>query len=507
MIRTALPLLFVFWSALVAGQNTFSVVHSYPEASASDGRGVFETDEGYLVFSAEHDPVADRTWLYTTTFTPQGEEVETHVFNSTRHLHAGLVDCIARNPDGTFTAAVGHFINLNGEPDSLFLYHFAADGDTISTHLIAVEPSIAMRDCAPTLDGNYLLAGWCTLMEEPLEECPCLLKVTPTGEELWRVETPGYWDYYRTINPLEDGSFLIGARRFNQGYNETVIQKVDSVGATIWTRYIGGYASSSGQSVVLADGNYLIAGRWLPPDSAEVDEHSYASLYCLTPGGTELWRKDLFYGRQAGATLVRRRPDDELIFTSAYYQVPRDPDMAATIWRANAEGDTLYHRKYWYYGGYGAVNTGSYGMDLTSDGGAIFTGLARQGQDGEFPYRRYTWVLKLDEHGCLTPGCHTVGVQEYELALQSALELAPNPASERLSIALALPEGYQLEGAVQAVLLDAQGKQVLQQTLPTGTLELRGTMPVEGLAPGLYYLHLRDGRKWLAGGKVVVAAP
>jgi hypothetical protein len=510
MMRIAFPLLLVFWSALVAGQNTFSVVHSHPAASASDGRGVFETGEGYLVFSAEHDPAFDRTWLYTTTFTPQGEELETHVFSSTRHLHAGLVDCIARNPDGTFTAAVGHFINVNGEPDSLFLYHFAADGDTISTHLIAVEPSIAMRDCAPTLDGNYLLAGWCTLIVEPLEECPCLLKVSPTGEELWRVETPGYWDYYRTINPLDDGSFLIGAGRFNQGYNETVIQKVNSVGATIWTRYIGGYSSyggGSGHSVVMANGNYLIPGVWLPPDSAGVDEHGFVAFYCFSPDGEPLWRKDVFYGRMADATLVRRRMDGGMIIPSGYFQVPRDPDLATTIWYTDSAGDTLCHRKYWYYGGYGAWNPASYGMDLTSDGGAIFTGLARQGQDGEFPYRRYTWVLKLDEHGCLTPGCHTVGVQEYELALQSVLELAPNPASEHLSVALALPEGYPLEGAVQAVLLDVQGKQVQQQTLPSGTLELRGTMPVVGLAPGLYYLHLRDGRKWLAGGKVVVSAP
>jgi hypothetical protein len=508
MNRAALPLLFVFWSALVAGQNTFSMVHIDPSASAGSGRAVFETPNGYLLFSAQNDTTTGRTWLYTAALDPTGVVLGTHAFGSSRNMDAGVADCITKNPDGTFTAAVSHF--LAGERDSLVLYHFDLNGDTVSTYPVSVELYRGIRDCVRTLDGNYLLAGWSTVSEEPLEVVPCLTKVSPTGEELWRVETPGYWDFYRTINPLEDGSFLIGARRFNQGYNETVILKVNSVGATIWTRYIGGYSSytgGSGHSVVMADGNYLIPGVWLPPDSAGIDEHGYATLYCFSPQGSELWRKDLFYGRQAGATLVRRRPDDELIITSSYLQVPRDPDLAATIWRANAEGDTLYHRKYWYYGGYGALNTGSYGTDLTSDGGAIFTGLARQGQDGEFPYRRYTWVLKLDEHGCLTPGCHTVGVQEYELGLQSALELAPNPASERLSVALALPEGYQLEGAVQAVLLDAQGKQVLQQILPTGTLELRGTIPVVGLAPGLYYLHLLDGRKWLAGGKVVVSAP
>ncbi len=502
-------LLLVFWSVIGAGQNTFSIVHSHPETSASDGRSVFETEQGYLVFSAEHNPVHNRTWLYTTTLSPQGEELVTRLFNSNRHLHAGLVDCITRNPEGTFTAAVGHFINANGESDSLFLYHFDVNGDTISTHLIAVEPSIAMRDCARTIDGNYLLAGWCTLVEEPLDECPCLLKVSPTGEEIWRVMTPGYWNHYQTINPLEDGTFLIGAIRFNQGVNETVINKVNSEGGTIWTRYIGGHSSytgGSGHSVVMAGGNYLIPGTWLPQDSAGVDEHGYASLYCFSPSGTELWRRDLFYGRFGGAVLVRRRSDDDLFITAGYYQIPRDPDLATTVFRTTAEGDTLYGRKYWYFGGYGAENAATYGMDITSDGGAIFTGLARQGETGEFPYRRYTWVLKLDEHGCLIPGCHTVGVADYEMALQSALVLAPNPAREQVSITLTLPDGYPLEGAVQAMLLDAQGKEVLHQRVSINTSELRGMLDVGRLPAGLYYLHLRDGVKWLAGGKVVVAA-
>jgi len=71
-------------------------------------------------------------------------------------------------------------------------------------------------------------------------------------------------------------------------------------------------------------------------------------------------------------------------------------------------------------------------------------------------------------------------------------------------VSLALPEGYRLEGAVQALLLDTQGKEVLHAQVPTNTTELRGQLDVSGLPSGLYYLHLRDTAKWLAGGKVVV---
>jgi hypothetical protein len=96
-------------------------------------------------------------------------------------------------------------------------------------------------------------------------------------------------------------------------------------------------------------------------------------------------------------------------------------------------------------------------------------------------------------------------VEEFESNLQDALQLSPNPANEYLQVRLALPEGYRLEGAVQALLLDAQGKEVLRSTIGNTGLGLSGNMDVSGLPSGLYYLHLRDGEKWLAGGKVVLS--
>ena len=142
-----------------------------------------------------------------------------------------------------------------------------------------------------------------------------------------------------------------------------------------------------------------------------------------------------------------------------------------------------------------------YDVKPTSDGGLILTGET----NGPAPPNSHRlWLVKLDSMGCLVPGCHTVGVQEFESQLQSALKVSPNPANERVQVSLALPEGYRLEGAVQALLLDAQGKEVLRAQVPTNTTELRGQLDVNGLSPGLYYLHLRDAAKWLAGGKVVM---
>lgn len=48
------------------------------------------------------------------------------------------------------------------------------------------------------------------------------------------------------------------------------------------------------------------------------------------------------------------------------------------------------------------------------------------------------------------------------------------------------------------------GQGVVVCGVPSNTTELRGTLDVSGLPSGLYYLHLRDGVKWLAGGKIIV---
>jgi len=104
-----------------------------------------------------------------------------------------------------------------------------------------------------------------------------------------------------------------------------------------------------------------------------------------------------------------------------------------------------------------------------------------------------------------------VGVEEYTDALQPLLRVSPNPASEVVSVFLELPHGAEVQGQVQAQLLDASGGLVAQQTVQhvtssaAGTLnQLRTTVDVSALPAGLYYLHLRDAKRWLAGSKLVV---
>jgi hypothetical protein len=135
-------------------------------------------------------------------------------------------------------------------------------------------------------------------------------------------------------------------------------------------------------------------------------------------------------------------------------------------------------------------------MDLkaTPDGGYIVCGAIDPPDDGGVHPLRYGWLLKLDEHGCLVPGCHLPNSTATEPGTPPRLALFPNPARDFIN--------FELRGARPAPdgafrILDAQGR--LLQSL--SAREALGTVvvPVHDWAAGAYVV------QYLEGGKVRAA--
>jgi hypothetical protein len=74
-----------------------------------------------------------------------------------------------------------------------------------------------------------------------------------------------------------------------------------------------------------------------------------------------------------------------------------------------------------------------------------------------------------------------------------------------VQVGIDLPAGFNTTGALSLGLVSSEGRLVHEQLLPTNAT--RAELPTTGLAPGLYFVHLRDGSRWLSGGKVVVTPP
>jgi hypothetical protein len=127
-----------------------------------------------------------------------------------------------------------------------------------------------------------------------------------------------------------------------------------------------------------------------------------------------------------------------------------------------------------------------YDMEPTPDGGYVMVGEARpmNAFDTLFPPPiQQGWILKVDEWGCLVPGCHLdVAVEEAPLEDDNPeLKVYPNPASGELYVHL---PGGGTGGRFR--LFDALGRQALTFAATPG--DTTYIVSLEGMAPGWYVL-------------------
>lgn len=484
-----------------AAQTTFNVVQHHPSTLSYNGAvSVFEQPDGYLVFSRGWSLDSTSSGVHIAKFDLEGNILWLKEHRREFDVSIGYIDPVTEIPGNRYVASILEF--GNGIPNSSYLYWFNAEGDTIRTRFFksdsaSTEGNHGGRQLVALPDGGFLHCGWCS---DPVNT-GCITRLDSSGGILWE----RLYTNTNTIlkaTPLADGGFILGGTRNGQ-LDKAVVMRTDSSGVVQWTKYQGLYSTTAGtQAMVDGAGNVLSPGSW-NPDPAWTAYDRWASVYKYAPGGTLLERKDYMYNRSALALHALDKGSGHTWLVGSTFQYGVDPAGVMLLWELDESLDSLWMRRYWYYGSRAAENF-MYSVRSTSDGGLVMCGMTKQGDTDSLPHMQSNWLLKLDAYGCLVPGCHTVGVQDHELGLQQSLRISPNPANGQVQITLHLPEGYRLDGAVQAVVLDAQGREVLRQRVSANTMELRGQVDVAGLPAGLYFLHLRDVSKWLAGGKVMV---
>ncbi len=271
--------------------------------------------------------------------------------------------------------------------------------------------------------------------------------------------------------------------------------RVDSNGTELWRRYFGNRASASYGVVKQTNDGDLIT--WCTYREIDYPTYEWAQLMITrwTPDGDIVWQKKSHYGFGTASLDLAVLPDNSMIGSCGL-------NWDGGLCKFAPNGDSLWTRTFRPFIGVGEV--GMWNVEPTPDGGFIACGEITQSMNDPNPGLYTVFIVKTDSFGCVVPGCQNIDTEIYELELHDKLVLAPNPAHDRVRFELPLPDGYPLAGTVQAILLDAQGKEVVRNPIGSTGLGLSGNLDVSGLLSGMYYLHLRDGQKWLAGGKVIV---
>ncbi len=348
------------------------------------------------------------------------------------------------------------------------------DGDTRRSVLYNTDLSGDIR-----WQNDYYCAFWCdtypqyilplsngntaVLLREFDDDQPFLMKrerallvlLDPDGNELWR-DYPGDEEGYRIWPGAlleQDGEILVS---FTDPYyfDEDDMYQINYESTIHFEQY-----NQSGDLLFESNLDGLI-----PNGNSEIDPgvfHSINQMQWLLDG-------NLIISGHTGVQGIIGKLDSELnlIWYRVYRAVPFDDNPVS-------QETEIFH------------------VTPTSDGGFLGTGKYQSDPGELYPQGIQTAIaLKVDEYGCLEPGCQTVGLEELAPSTSSGstLKVWPNPTTGQVSVELPFEIRNGGRTTAEVEVVDAYGR---AQNI---RLDIRGlelaTIELEHLPPGAYVLRL-----------------
>ncbi len=378
------------------------------------------------------------------------------------------------------------------------------------------NPFNVPHDMMLTSDGGVIALNFVENPNGPSNGGITLTKFNKNWEKQWtKLYDTQYEDVPESI--IQDGDgFIIGATRsnlntnFNDFWATTHIFRIDSVGERQWSYLSPGQQLQDAAygMVKTADGGLVVASGW----GTEEDINGAHSLLLWDGYIFKLDQdKKLEWGRKLRESV---RPSynyfNQLIAVSdgsgyvaaGNMETPNFDevgyDISGWLVKVSPQGDSLWSRLLHHVVSRADFHT-FYDVQETPDGGFIMVGQSRD-DSPEFEHpRQRAWIVKVDAHGCLVPGCH---IKSSTSAPQSRLVVKtyPNPASDYLNIYVRLP-AEQTEGRWRVV--DVLGRSV-RQFDNAGYREVTHLCPVDDLPAGMYVLQYgTDGELWYSASFMV----
>ncbi|MCB0793872.1 MAG: hypothetical protein KDB88_03970, partial [Flavobacteriales bacterium] len=448
---------------IVPAQNTFIVdFDSVQMGFNAPAYSVEElSDGGFLVGSIQkwHDgDTTGRTHVILRRTDAQGQVLHERAVhhNANRTYNNGLFGAMVRDD----TLLVSGITSYGPDPYecSLSLYWFNEDGDTVKTkELLSFgtpdSTFIQHWQTIQTLDGGFAIAGEGGPLSQSAQAIVTVVGLS--GDTAWYRsygnDNEGERGY--SLAQLQDGGFVLSGVHSGGGpQNDHMLIRTDSIGNQLWRRQYGNLGWKIPSVRMAVDGNIVTYSDYKEGLGSGAWQQIELRKWSL--GGVLMWSKKSHWSPNSSSV-----PGD--------FEVLPDGSIVCSIWHAGAchiakftaDGDSLWSRGYVVYAAWGVSENMPYDIDPTSDGGFVVCGETEQGINDPTPGLQTMFLIKTDSMGCVVPGCHLVGVQEYAFDLQSYLKLFPNPVAQGgvATVALDLPDGVDV-GPVELVVQDVMGR-------------------------------------------------
>jgi len=496
------------------GQPTFNqrLHFEHPAALLTN---VAATDTGYLAFGIVSDSIFPfRAGLLTAQFNLQGDLIFANTAKSPEHTMEFWYSTLLPTPDG-------EFLLVGAERDSLsraLLVRVDAQGNILAERNI-VHPNypeysfLEPVDMQWTPDQGLIITCW----QEGLNSGDVnigVIKLDSLWNNQWR-KTYGNLKFERpwTTEILADGSLIIGAVRMNinqtaENYTwQTWILAIDSLGNELWNYFspIEQLRDAANGLFVLENGDLLIAsGFGTEYENPSVnDVYFEKSLARINPyTGTLIWERE-YKGPHAPTSIrtvdVIPVPGEEALVAigSTIDVFPIEDGFRQWGWihKSTLDGDSVWTREYQYLETVNSYHI-LYDIKSSADGGYILAGEIRD-ISGADSIPQQAWILKVDEYGCLIPGCQLVNTSEVELNPSLDLAIYPNPATDYLHFEIRTSATALAEGNIQIV--DTQGR--IEQSFPQINEGVTYVAPLFAYPPGVYFL------QYLVDGQIINSKP
>ena len=293
-------------------------------------------------------------------------------------------------------------------------------------------------------DSCFIILGRHTTINDIISSI--LIKVDPFGNTIWRRKFSYLSEMPSGLALLQNGHILLSSSCSGNNFNgsstdiNTLFRTVDTAGNLLST-WIDTTKRTFGANAYhqLNDGGGIYITEWINSIyNSGGNPPGYLSMRCgyivrEDSVHNKLW--ELKLGQSSAIPnlfQLKKLSDGNYLAVGGTYDSTYTDGQPYknTGWliKFDENGSVLWQRKYFNTTDMPGQTNYLYDFVELSDGSIIAGG---ERIDGFTDYPQQGWLLRLDNYGCLVPGCQNVGVIEVENRL-STFKLYPNPVSDVL---------------------------------------------------------------------------
>lgn len=406
---------------------------------------------------------------------------------------------------------------LGGEGVNPVLTKYNEGGDTLWRKVYPRERWGSGEKVIECENGDLMIVG--RTEHDTIDGNPqaLLMRCAPDGELLWEKaygDTVDIGEYTASIVEIPDngGFFLSGNWRIHPNW-DALLMKVDAEGNELWTEHFGHPTATESAHVLgkSSDGNYYLAGS-LGLSGDQFNSDRKARLRKFDVDGNTIWEAltgDFPVNEQNYFTAVKETLDGNVACVGILWNDTLGK-MGAIAKFDSQTGDSLWLHTY-RYATDGYSNHEIFDFTLLEDGGYAMAGHVWQSPENPF-VTDDVWVVKVDEYGCLEPGCQLTGLSDIALDMEGSMQVFPNPLPSNSNLTIHFnPNGRRLmpyaDQRTQLSLYSLDGRLIHKEDLPPqGSSDdfIHPLAQPHALSPGYYILHWSVGGTWLDAEQVVV---